>query len=298
MRTSSIPKRPKCRRWYPDPEGESADRRTPLGRLRAAHPERHHRWRHRPGLLSRNLRPLQPELGRWHQQQPGILLRNQGPHHRRLRLQHGFDSGIPGQRPATTARNSAKPPAAWSTPSPSPAPTPFTAISSTTCAIPPERARPAPEVARHLHAADPPATAVRRQRRRTDHQGQAVLLLHLRRFAQGQSDQLHQHHLSGRSPAWPPIPAATCAAANAFIAAQLGAFPRFTDQDVGFGKLDYQFNSEQPRQRVVRSAELQGAELLPHGHHADQQFAPTPTAPPSRTSGSSSRTGIPPSAQP
>ncbi len=37
------------------------------------------------------------------------------------------------------------------------------------------------------------------------------------------------------------IPLATCAAANAFIASQLGAFPRSTRQDVMFGKLDYQF---------------------------------------------------------
>jgi hypothetical protein len=36
------------------------------------------------------------------------------------------------------------------------------------------------------------------------------------------------------------IPGATCAAANAFIAAQLGAFPRSTQQDVAFAKVDYQ----------------------------------------------------------
>ena len=36
---------------------------------------------------------------------------------------------------------------------------------------------------------------------------------------------------------------AQCAAANAFIAAQLGAFPRTFNQDVGFGKLDYQVNA-------------------------------------------------------
>jgi hypothetical protein len=39
------------------------------------------------------------------------------------------------------------------------------------------------------------------------------------------------------------IPAATCAAANAFVGAQLGAFPRSTQQDVAFAKLDYQFTS-------------------------------------------------------
>jgi hypothetical protein len=36
------------------------------------------------------------------------------------------------------------------------------------------------------------------------------------------------------------IPASVCAAANSFIGSQLGAFPRSTQQDVGFGKLDYQ----------------------------------------------------------
>ena len=50
----------------------------------------------RPGFLSRHFRPVQPERGGWHQQQPGILLRDQGPDHAALRLQHGFDAGIPG----------------------------------------------------------------------------------------------------------------------------------------------------------------------------------------------------------
>ncbi len=36
------------------------------------------------------------------------------------------------------------------------------------------------------------------------------------------------------------VSAAQCAAANAFLAGQLGTFPRATNQDVGFGKLDYQ----------------------------------------------------------
>ncbi len=38
------------------------------------------------------------------------------------------------------------------------------------------------------------------------------------------------------------IPAAQCNAANSFIVAQLGAFPRTQNQDVGFGKVDYQIN--------------------------------------------------------
>ncbi|HLJ46891.1 MAG TPA: TonB-dependent receptor [Bryobacteraceae bacterium] len=40
------------------------------------------------------------------------------------------------------------------------------------------------------------------------------------------------------------IPAATCLAANNFFSSQLGAFPRFADQDVAFGKIDYQLNNK------------------------------------------------------
>ena len=40
------------------------------------------------------------------------------------------------------------------------------------------------------------------------------------------------------------IPAAMCAAANAYIVANLGAFPRFQSQDIAFGKLDYAVNSK------------------------------------------------------
>ena len=36
------------------------------------------------------------------------------------------------------------------------------------------------------------------------------------------------------------VSSAQCAAANAFLAGELGTFPRATDQNVGFGKLDYQ----------------------------------------------------------
>lgn len=39
------------------------------------------------------------------------------------------------------------------------------------------------------------------------------------------------------------IPSADCAAANAYAKSILGAYPRFANQDVGFGKLDYQLNS-------------------------------------------------------
>jgi hypothetical protein len=37
-----------------------------------------------------------------------------------------------------------------------------------------------------------------------------------------------------------PITASQCATANNFVTSQLGAFPRFQNQDVAFGKLDYQ----------------------------------------------------------
>jgi hypothetical protein len=49
------------------------------------------------------------------------------------------------------------------------------------------------------------------------------------------------------------IPAPSCAAANAFIGAQLGAFPRTFNQDLGFGKLDYQVN---PANHVSASFDL------------------------------------------
>ena len=40
------------------------------------------------------------------------------------------------------------------------------------------------------------------------------------------------------------IPAADCAAANTYAKSLLGAYPRFQNQDVAFGKLDYQVNSK------------------------------------------------------
>jgi hypothetical protein len=48
---------------------------------------------------------------------------------------------------------------------------------------------------------------------------------------------------NGPQPCLAAIPNATCAAANGFVAAQLGAFPRATQQDVAFAKLDYQFSA-------------------------------------------------------
>jgi hypothetical protein len=40
------------------------------------------------------------------------------------------------------------------------------------------------------------------------------------------------------------IPTSICAAANAFILGNLGAFPRFQSQDIAFGKLDYSLNQK------------------------------------------------------
>jgi hypothetical protein len=40
------------------------------------------------------------------------------------------------------------------------------------------------------------------------------------------------------------IPSATCAAANAYIVGNLGAYPRFQDQDIAFGKVDYALNQK------------------------------------------------------
>ncbi len=40
------------------------------------------------------------------------------------------------------------------------------------------------------------------------------------------------------------ISAATCASANAYAAGLVGSYPRFQNQDVGFGKLDYQVNAK------------------------------------------------------
>ncbi len=40
------------------------------------------------------------------------------------------------------------------------------------------------------------------------------------------------------------VTAALCAAANKFLESNLGAFPRFANQDIGFGKIDYQLNAK------------------------------------------------------
>ncbi|MBV8847750.1 MAG: TonB-dependent receptor [Bryobacterales bacterium] len=42
----------------------------------------------------------------------------------------------------------------------------------------------------------------------------------------------------------PLVPASLCTAANSFLQSQVGIQPRFANQDLGFGKLDYQLNSK------------------------------------------------------
>ena len=177
-----------------DAEGESADRRTALGRFRAADAQRHHRWRH-AGWSPIAAFPDSTTRARW---MAPTTARRSSPKPRaapRCGYVYSMDSdpGIPGGASNYSAElgqaaggvvnavtKSGTNATAWR-------PVLLPALSHA------ERARSDAEVARHLHAAGPPAAAVRRQRGRTDHQGQAVLLLHLRRFAQGQPDQLHQH---------------------------------------------------------------------------------------------------------
>ena len=58
-----------------------------------------------------------------------------------------------------------------------------------------------------------------------------------------------------------------------FPVGQQGTFPRATNQDVGFGKLDYQANAAQPCERLVRFHELPRAQCLQHRAHVQQQLA-------------------------
>jgi hypothetical protein len=58
-----------------------------------------------------------------------------------------------------------------------------------------------------------------------------------------------------------------CSAANAFLSAQLGQFPRATDQDLGFGKLDYQVT---PSNHLSTSFDLMD-------YHAPNAYSPNPS---------------------
>ena len=55
--------------------------------------------------------------------------------------------------------------------------------------------------------------------------------------------------------------------------AQLGTFPRATNQDVGFGKLDYQINAAQSPEHVVRLHELPRAQCLQHRAFVQQRLS-------------------------
>ena len=111
-----------------------------------------------------------------------------------------------------------------------------------------ERARSVNKSHGHLYPVGPPAAAVRRQRGRRADQGQAFLLPDLRWLAQGVPDRLHQHAF--------PTPAARtrlsrgrlqprCARPpTTFWRNRWGAYPRTGVNDIAFGKLDYQLNSQ------------------------------------------------------
>ncbi len=61
--------------------------------------------------------------------------------------------------------------------------------------------------------------------------------------------------------------ASQCAAANSYLAAQLGIFPRATNQDLGFAKLDYQ----------VTSANHLSASIDLMDYHAPNAYSTTPS---------------------
>jgi hypothetical protein len=63
------------------------------------------------------------------------------------------------------------------------------------------------------------------------------------------------------------VTAAQCTSANNFLAAQLGSFPRATNQDVGFGKLDYQIS---PANHVSAAFDLMD-------YHSPNGYSTNPT---------------------
>ena len=80
--------------------------------------------------------------------------------------------------------------------------------------------------------------------RRPHHQGQALLLRDVRWFAQGQSRDLHQHHQRADAVDVPhAVDGHAVRQRSTFLSGLTGTYPRATNQDVGFGKLDYQLSS-------------------------------------------------------
>ena len=63
------------------------------------------------------------------------------------------------------------------------------------------------------------------------------------------------------------VTASQCSAANTFLAAQVGQFPRATDQDLGFGKLDYQAT---PANHISAAFDLMD-------YHAPNAYSPNPS---------------------
>lgn len=63
------------------------------------------------------------------------------------------------------------------------------------------------------------------------------------------------------------VTAAQCAGANAFLAGQIGGYPRATNQDVGFGRIDYQANA---RNHIATSFDWMN-------YHAPNSYQTSPT---------------------
>ena len=91
------------------------------------------------------------------------------------------------------------------------------------------------------------------------------------------------------------VNAAACAAANAFLAAQAGAFPRFFNQDIGFGKLDYQLNAKNHIASSFNLVDFKAPNSYQGSTSLFEQLGDGTTARTSPMSGSSSPTGIRPS---
>ena len=169
------------------PGRESSARRPKLGTLRAALPGRHRRWRH----WSHSYRGISALYngssvdGANNEQ--AFFSETKGrtvtglPYVYRWIRSRNFRSAPPIQRRVGQAAGGMVNAVTKS------GTNAFMATCSITCAIRPERAGSDPESGGYLHPADPSATTVRRQHGRTDYQRQAVLLLDLRWFPQGES---------------------------------------------------------------------------------------------------------------
>ena len=79
---------------------------------------------------------------------------------------------------------------------------------------------------------------------------------------------------NGPQPCLAAIPAATCAAANTFVGAQLGAFPRSTQQDVALcARSDYQFTPGNHVSASFNGLNFKAPNSYRTGCHAEQRVA-------------------------